>query len=44
MELGGEWEAPRELEQESVAQPDVENVAIAIVDSDTESRSGVLDV
>jgi len=35
MKLGGNWVAPREIEQEIAAHPDVADVAVAIVDSDT---------
>ena len=35
MKLGGIWVAPREIEQELAAHPDVTDVAVAIVDDDT---------
>ena len=35
MKLGGNWVAPREIEQEIAAHPDVADVAVAIVDNDT---------
>lgn len=35
MKLGGNWVAPREIEQEIAAHPDVADVAVAIVDHDT---------
>lgn len=35
MKLGGNWVAPREIEQEIAAHPDVVDVAVAIVDHDT---------
>lgn len=35
MKLGGIWVAPREIEHEIAAHPDVADVAVAIVDNDT---------
>ncbi|HEY0191961.1 MAG TPA: AMP-binding protein [Kofleriaceae bacterium] len=35
MKLGGNWVAPREIEQAIAAHPDVTDVAVAVVDHDT---------
>src|ERR1041384_2530661 len=35
MKLGGNWVAPREIEQEIAAHPDVADAAVAIIDNDT---------